>query len=92
MMTGCVGLYELICCLYDDCMLFSPGCVRLYDCICCVYDEWHLGKSFHVAPYDLRVGALQLAYDLKALVELGEHVHHRAREQSMLRRLLELEA
>lgn len=44
----------------------------------------HLGKSFHVVADDLRVGTLQFADDFKALIELGEHVHHRAGEQSVL--------
>lgn len=51
----------------------------------------HLGKSLHVVANDLRVRTLQLADDFKALVELGEHVHHRAGEQRVLRRDLELE-
>lgn len=51
----------------------------------------HLGKSFHVVADDLRIRTLQLADDFEALVELGEDVHHRAGEQSVLRRHLELE-
>lgn len=43
----------------------------------------HLGKSFHVVADDLRVRTLQFANDFKALIELGEHVHHRAGEQSV---------
>lgn len=50
----------------------------------------HLGESSTVLRHDFRVGTLQFLDDLKALVELGENVHHRAGEQSMLRRLLEL--
>lgn len=52
----------------------------------------HLGKSFHIIANDLRVRTLQFADDFKALIELGEHVHHRAGEQSVLRRDLELES
>lgn len=44
----------------------------------------HLGESFHVVADDLRVRTLQFADDFKALIELGEHVHHRAGEQSVL--------
>lgn len=36
------------------------------------------------------VWALELLNDLKALIELGEDIHHWAREQSMLGCLLEL--
>lgn len=52
----------------------------------------HLCESFHVVANDLRVGTLQLTDDFKALIELGEHVHHGAGEQSVLRRDLELES
>lgn len=47
-------------------------------------DESHLGKSLHVVADNLRVGTLQFADDFKALIELREHVHHRAGEQSVL--------
>lgn len=40
--------------------------------------------------HDLGVRTVQFFDDLKALVELGEDVHHRARKESMLRCLLEL--
>lgn len=50
----------------------------------------HLGKTSHVVPHNLGVGALQLLDDLKALVELGENVHHGAGEEGVLRGLLEL--
>lgn len=40
--------------------------------------------------HDTGVGAFQFLDDLEALVELGEDVHHGAGEQSVLRRLLEL--
>ena len=40
--------------------------------------------------HDLGVRTVQFLDDLKALVELGEDVHHRAGEKSMLRCLLEL--
>lgn len=53
--------------------------------------ESHLGESLHVVAYDLRVGTLQFADDFKTLIELREHVHHRAGEQSVLRRDLELQ-
>lgn len=46
--------------------------------------ESHLGKSLHVVANDLRVGTLQFADDFKALIELREHVHHGAGEQSVL--------
>lgn len=52
----------------------------------------HLGKSFHVVADNLRIWTLQLADDFEALVELGEDVHHRAGEQSVLRCDLELES
>ena len=51
----------------------------------------HLGESLHVVPNNLRVGTLQFADDFKALIELREHVHHRAGEQSVLWCDLELE-
>lgn len=50
----------------------------------------HLGKPSHVVPHNLGVGALQFLDDLKALVELGENVHHGAGEERVLRGLLEL--
>lgn len=50
----------------------------------------HLGEPPHVVPDNLRVGALEFLDDLKALVELGEDVHHGAGEERVLRRLLEL--
>ena len=53
--------------------------------------ESHLGESLHVVANDLRVGTLQFADDFKALIELREHVHHGAGEQSVLRRDLELQ-
>lgn len=44
----------------------------------------HLGKPSHVVPNNLGVRALELLDDLEALVELGEDVHHRAREECVL--------
>ena len=41
--------------------------------------------------HDTGVRTFQFLDDLKALVELGEDIHHRTREESMLRRLQELE-
>lgn len=52
--------------------------------------ESHLGKSLHVVSNDLRVRTLQFTDDFKALIELREHVHHWAGEQSVLWRYLEL--
>lgn len=52
----------------------------------------HLGKSFHIVADDLRIRTLKFANYFKALIELGEHVHHRAGEQSVLWRDLELES
>lgn len=51
----------------------------------------HLGKTPHVMTHNLGVRALQLLDDLEALIELGEDIHYRAREQGMLRGLLELQ-
>lgn len=51
----------------------------------------HLGESLHVISNNLRVGTLQLADDFKALIELREHIHHGAGEQSVLWSYLELE-
>ena len=42
-------------------------------------------------PHNLGVRALKLLDNLKALVKLGEDVHHGAGEQGMLRGLLELQ-
>lgn len=50
----------------------------------------HLGKPSHVVPHNLGIRALQLLDDLKALVELGENIHHGAGEERVLRGLLEL--
>lgn len=50
----------------------------------------HLGKPSHVVTNNLGVRALELLDDLEALVKLGEDIHHRAREERMLRCLLEL--
>lgn len=50
----------------------------------------HLSKSAAVEGHDFGVGTLQFLDDLKTLVKLGEDVHHRTREESMLRRLLKL--
>lgn len=44
----------------------------------------HLGKAPHIVPHDLGVRAFKFLDDLKALVELGEDVHHRAGKQGML--------
>ena len=52
----------------------------------------HLGEASVIMSHHRRVGAVQLLDDLKALVELSEDVHHRAGEQRVLRRLLELQA
>lgn len=52
----------------------------------------HLGEAPVVVGDHGGVGAVQLLDDLEALVELSEDVHHRAGEQSVLRRLLELQA
>lgn len=49
-----------------------------------------LGEAAVVLAHHGGVGTLQLLDDLKALVELREDVHHRAGEQSVLRRRLEL--
>lgn len=43
----------------------------------------HLGESLHVVANDLGVWTLQFADDFKALIELREHIHHRAGEQCM---------
>lgn len=50
----------------------------------------YLGEAATVLSQDVWVGTLQLPDDLKALVELGEDVHHGAGEQRVLRCLLEL--
>lgn len=50
----------------------------------------YLGEAATVLGHDGRVRTFQFLYDFKALVELGENIHHRAGEQSMLRCLLEL--
>lgn len=50
----------------------------------------HLGKPSHVVPNNLGIGALKFLDDLEALVELGEDVHHGAREERVLGCLLEL--
>lgn len=53
--------------------------------------KWdYLGEAATVLSHDVRVRTFQFPDYLKALVELGEDVHHRAGEQSVLRRLLEL--
>ena len=52
----------------------------------------HLGETSVVVGHHGGVGAVQLPDDLKALVELSEDVHHRAGEQGVLGRLLELQA
>lgn len=44
----------------------------------------HLSKPSHVVPNNLGIRALKLLDDLKALVELGEDIHHGAGEESML--------
>lgn len=50
----------------------------------------HLGKAPVVLSHHGRVGAVQLLDDLEALVELSEDVDHRAGEERVLGRLLEL--
>lgn len=50
----------------------------------------HLGEAAVIVGHHRGVRAVQFLDNLKALVELSEDVHHRAGEQSMLRRLLEL--
>lgn len=42
-----------------------------------------LSKAAHEVSQGLWVGALQLLNDLKTLVELSEHIHHRTGEQDM---------
>lgn len=49
-----------------------------------------LGEAAVVLAHHGGVGTVQLLDDLKALIELREDVHHRAGEQSVLRRRLEL--
>ncbi len=44
----------------------------------------HLGEPAAIEGHDFGVGTLQFLDDLKALVELGEDVHHRTGEESML--------
>lgn len=44
----------------------------------------HLGEAAAVEGHDFGVGTLQFLDDLKALVELGEDVHHRTGEESVL--------
>lgn len=44
----------------------------------------HLGKPSHIVPNNLGVRALKLLDDLEALVELGEDIHHGAREECVL--------
>lgn len=51
----------------------------------------HLGESAAVEGHDFGVGTFQFLDDLKALVELGEDVHHRTGKEGVLGRLLELE-
>lgn len=51
----------------------------------------HLGEAPVIMGHHGGVGAVQFLDDLEALVELSEDVHHRAGEQSVLRRLLELQ-
>lgn len=55
-------------------------------CIICVY----LGEAATVEGHDFGIRAFQLLNNLKALVELREHIHHGAGEQSVLRCLLKL--
>lgn len=50
-----------------------------------------LGEAAVVLAHHGGVGTVQLLDDLKALVELREDVHHRAGEESVLRRRLELQ-
>lgn len=52
----------------------------------------HLGKAAVIVGHHSGVRTVQLLNNLKALVELCEDVHHRAGEQGVLRRLLELQA
>lgn len=52
----------------------------------CVYPS----EAATVQRLDFGIRALQLLNNLKALVELREHVHHGAGEQSVLRCLLKL--
>lgn len=49
-----------------------------------------LGEAAVVLAHHGGVGTVQLFDDLKALIELCEDVHHRAGEQGVLRRRLEL--
>ena len=66
--------------------------VCVCPCVCvCALARAYLGEAAVVVGHGLGVGAVQLLDDLEALVELCEHVHHGAGEQSVLRRLLELD-
>lgn len=58
-----------------------------------VFGRWpvsHLGEAPVVLSHHGGVGAVQLLDDLEALVELSEDVDHRAGEERVLGRLLEL--
>lgn len=61
--------------------------IKQYMCFVLIFsrncDITYLSEPFHIVSYDLRVRTLQFPDDLKALVELGEHVHHGAGEQSV---------
>lgn len=46
--------------------------------------SWYLSKSPHVVRKDVGVWAFQFPDDLKALIELCEDIHHRAREECVL--------
>lgn len=46
--------------------------------------SWYLSKSPHVVGKDVGVWAFQFPDDLKALIELCEDIHHRAREECVL--------
>ena len=55
-----------------------------------IYNIAHQRESLHVSLDDFRMRTLKFLDDLKALVELRKHVRHRAGEQRVFRRLLEL--
>jgi len=50
----------------------------------------NLGETSHVVPADVRVGTVEFFDDDETLVQLSEHVSHRATEQRVLRRVLKL--
>ena len=67
-------------------------CQTTVNCIATITELQYLWEAFHVTLDHFRVRTFEFLDDIKTLVELGKHISDWTREQSVLRRFLELHA